>query len=104
MAVTLSNVIRNALQYSGENSEIEIVSNPAGWRVLDRGPGVPDGLKAVLFERVNRGTLANSSTKGSGMGPAIVKSVTESHNATVDIQDRDGGGSVFLFIFYDGSG
>ena len=43
LGIALANVVRNALQYTTENSEVEIElhSNPAGWRVLDRGPGVP---------------------------------------------------------------
>lgn len=101
LGIALANVVRNALQYTPENSEVEIelLSNPAGWRVLDRGAGVPDRLKTVLFERFNRGTQANSGSKGSGIGLAIVKSVAHSHIATVSIQDREGGGSIFSFTF-----
>ncbi|MEH6738601.1 MAG: HAMP domain-containing sensor histidine kinase [Sulfitobacter sp.] len=101
LEVALGNVVRNAMQYSPENSEIEIelLSNPKGWRVLDRGAGVPDALKTALFERFNRGTQAHMDTKGSGIGLAIVKSVADSHNAIVTIQDRDGGGSIFSFTF-----
>ncbi|WP_417712876.1 sensor histidine kinase [Pseudophaeobacter arcticus] len=101
LAIGLSNVVRNALQYTPETSEVEIevLADPAGWRVLDRGAGVPDNLKTALFERFNRGTLANSNNTGSGIGLAIVKSVAESHNATTVIEDREGGGTVFSFIF-----
>lgn len=101
LGIALANVVRNALQYSSENSgvEIELLSKPAGWRVLDRGAGVPDALKTALFERFNRGAQANSGSEGSGIGLAIVKSVANSHNATVSIQDRDGGGSIFSFTF-----
>ena len=101
LTIALSNVVRNALQYTPEASEVEIevLANPAGWRVLDRGAGVPDNLKTALFERFNRGTLANSNSTGSGIGLAIVKSVAQSHNATSIIQDREGGGTAFSFIF-----
>jgi len=99
LGIALANVVRNALQYSSENSEvkIELHTNPAGWRVLDRGAGVPDVLKMALFERFNRGNQANVGTKGSGIGLAIAKSVAQSHNAAVSIQDREGGGSIFSF-------
>jgi signal transduction histidine kinase len=101
LGIALANVVRNALQYTTENSEVEIElhSNPARWRVLDRGPGVPEALKMALFERFNRGNQANASSKGSGIGLAIAKSVAHSHNAAVSIQDRDGGGSIFSFTF-----
>ena len=101
LGIALANVVRNALQYAPENSdvEIELSSDPAGWQVLDRGAGVPDALKTALFERFNRGTHAHSNSQGSGIGLAIVKSVAQSHNATVSFQDRAGGGSVFTFTF-----
>ncbi len=101
LGIALANVVRNALQYSSESSEVEIElhSNPAGWRVLDRGPCVPDALKTALFERFNRGNQANAGSKGSGIGLAIAKSVAHSHNAAVSFQDRDGGGSIFSFTF-----
>ena len=105
LSIALSNLIRNALHYTSEHSEVEIevLSNPAGWRVLDRGPGVPDTLKSALFERFNRGTQAHSNGTGSGIGLAIVKSVADCHNASVSIEDRNGGGSVFSFVAKGGS-
>lgn len=101
LAIALGNLVRNAVQYSPKNSdvEIELLSNPAGWQVSDQGPGVPDALKTSLFERFNRGTQANTETKGAGIGLAIVESVAQSHGARVAIHDLDGGGSVFSFIF-----
>lgn len=101
LTIAMGNVIRNALQYAPENSEVEIelLINPVGWRVLDRGPGVPGDLKGALFERFNRGAQSNSNSDGAGLGLAIVKSVAHSHTATVDIHDRTGGGSIFTFIF-----
>ncbi len=101
LAIALSNLVRNAVQYSPKNSdvEIELLSNPAGWQVSDQGPGVPDALKTSLFERFNRGTQADTETKGAGIGLAIVESVAQSHGARVAIHDLDGGGSVFSFIF-----
>lgn len=101
LGIALQNMIRNALQYVPEGSEIEIIieTHPAGWRVLDRGPGVPEAMKFSLFERFSRGAQVNTHSKGSGIGLAIVKSVAQSHHAQVQVADRDGGGSVFSFIF-----
>lgn len=104
LSIALSNLIRNALQNTSQNSdvEIEVMSEPAGWRVLDRGPGVPDNLKIALFERFNRGTQVHSNGNGSGIGLAIVKSVADCHGASVTIEDREGGGSIFSFVAKDG--
>ncbi|MFT7596148.1 MAG: signal transduction histidine kinase [Paracoccaceae bacterium] len=101
LEIALGNLVRNALIYSprGTEIEIEITENPAGWRVMDRGPGVKDSHKLLLFERFNRGGLAENRPDGSGIGLAIVKSVAQTHDARLAINDRPGGGSVFIFEF-----
>lgn len=101
LGIAIGNLIRNAVQYSPKNSEVEVelVASPAGWKVSDKGPGVPDALKTTLFERFNRGAQTNTQSRGAGIGLAIVDSVAQSHGARVAIHDREGGGSVFSFIF-----
>ncbi len=101
LSIALANLVRNALSYSPEGTEVEILvldTNP-GWQVLDRGPGVPEAQRSVLFQRFHRGAAAPQQTKGSGIGLAIVKSVADAHGATVTISQRPGGGSIFTFEF-----
>lgn len=97
--IALDNLVRNALAYSPVGSEIEInvQEAPAGFRVLDRGSGIPDEDKNALFERFRRGRDADDG--GSGLGLAIVKSVADAHGANVRVEDRAGGGSVFVMEF-----
>ncbi|MGR3462432.1 MAG: sensor histidine kinase [Roseovarius sp.] len=99
LAIALGNLLRNAITYADGTGEIEIEisDNPAGWHVLDRGPGIPDAQKAQLFQRFTRGETGGR--QGAGIGLAIVKSVAEAHGATVSVADRPGGGSVFSFLF-----
>lgn len=99
LRIALGNLVRNAINYTTEAGEIEIevTAGPDGWRVLDRGPGVPDAQKALLFQQFQRGASAEKA--GSGIGLAIVKSVADAHRATVSVTDRDGGGSIFTFAF-----
>lgn len=101
LSIALDNLVRNALTYSpkGCEIEIEVLANPAGWKVYDCGPGVPDALKQGLFERFNRGATSNQHIAGSGIGLAIVQSVADAHGARVSITDRPGGGSIFTFEF-----
>jgi signal transduction histidine kinase len=101
LSIALANLVRNALSYSPEGTEVEILvldTNP-GWQVLDRGPGVPEAQKSALFQRFHRGAATPQQTKGSGIGLAIVKSVADAHGATVTISERPGGGSIFTFEF-----
>jgi signal transduction histidine kinase len=99
LSIALRNLLANAVNYMegpGE-IEVEICDAPAGWRVLDRGPGIPDAEKPLLFQRFHRG--AAGQREGAGIGLAIVKSVADAHGATVKVSDRRGGGSIFEFRF-----
>lgn len=101
LSIALGNLVRNALNYSPEGTEVEIMllDGRPGWKVLDRGPGVPEAQKSALFQRFHRGAGDQQQPKGSGIGLAIVKSVADAHGATVTIDERPGGGSVFTFEF-----
>jgi signal transduction histidine kinase len=65
--------------------------------VLDRGPGVPDALKASLFERFRRGGHAKGDPDGAGIGLAIVRAVAAAHGGAAWVEDRPGGGAAFVF-------
>jgi signal transduction histidine kinase len=99
LAIALGNLVRNAIGHTEAVGEIEIRidQNPAGWWVMDRGPGIPDAQKAHLFERFRRGQ--STGRPGAGIGLAIVKSVADAHGATVGGKDRPRGGSAFWFQF-----
>ncbi|HSP10523.1 MAG TPA: ATP-binding protein [Candidatus Dormibacteraeota bacterium] len=65
-------------------------------RVIDRGPGVPGGLRERVFERFFRG--GNDGNAGStGLGLAIVKGLVEAHAGTVTVEDGTEPGAVFRF-------
>lgn len=105
LTVAIGNLVRNALIYSPIDTEVEIevTVNPPSIRVLDRGDGISDAQKQTLFERFQRGAASNDNVSGSGIGLAIVKSVADAHNASIDIHDRQGGGSIFELIFQSGN-
>jgi signal transduction histidine kinase len=96
LKLALRNLVENALLYTPPNSEVEIEvsGDPKAWRVLDRGPGIPDGLKKTLFTRFQRGPDGESKPAGSGIGLSIVETVAKAHQGTVQIEDRPGGGAI----------
>jgi two-component system sensor histidine kinase KdpD len=64
--------------------------------VADRGPGIPDGEKALIFERFHQikgGTRLSAG--GVGLGLAICRDIVASHGGALWPEDRPGGGSVF---------
>lgn len=101
LAIAIDNLVRNALAFTPEGGEVEldITAHPPQLRVMDRGPGIPETQRAALFERFHRGEVRH---EGAGIGLAIVKSVAEAHGATVRIEYRPGGGSIFVLAFPEG--
>jgi two-component system OmpR family sensor kinase len=59
--------------------------------VTDDGPGVPDEVKPVMFERFARADSSRSRAAGStGLGLAIVTAVVQGHDGTVTVESEPG--------------
>lgn len=93
----LWNLLRNAAQVSRPGTEVRIVVRQVGERaaieVHDSGPGVPEELRARIFE-----AFYSNTARGTGLGLAIVKRIADAHGARVEVRAREGGGSVFAFV------
>ncbi len=70
-------------------------------RVADSGPGVPEELLPILFDRFVRGDHARQATEGSGLGLAIARENALIHGGSLDVHnDR---GAVFTVVLPQGS-
>lgn len=59
--------------------------------VADDGPGIPEELQPVLFERFARGDSSRSRETGStGLGLAIVQAVVQAHGGAVSVRSEPG--------------
>lgn len=89
IAVTMGNLIGNAVRYTPSG---EILITVGNGRVLveDTGPGIPEAELAHVFERHFRGRGA--SGKGSGLGLAIVKRLCELYGWSISFSNRESGG------------
>lgn len=79
------------------NSPAEAGINPAVTiTVEDSGPGIPQPLQEVIFERFRQGEgSANRRYGGTGLGLAIVKEFVELQGGSVSISDAAIGGACF---------
>jgi PAS domain S-box-containing protein len=89
-----TNLIGNAIKHSnGGKVDISIKledMNDNGRKffrisIEDDGPGIPDNLKDRIFNRLQRG---ESKARGMGLGLYLVKSLVESYNGKVCVEDR----------------
>ena len=62
--------------------------------VADRGPGIPPGDEARIFERFHQADSARSG-EGAGLGLAIASTIVEAHGGRLSVSNRDGGGARF---------
>ena len=98
----IENVVRNAIQYTDEGSEVEITlavaqeqENPvAVLDVNDRGPGIPEDQVDSIFLPFYRVDHARSPhTGGSGVGLAIAERAVKLHGGNLRAFNRPDGGA-----------
>ena len=87
---SLDNLIDNAIRHSPEGSEVTVsVSHGLqGWtiEVRDRGPGIPPGEQARIFERFARLDGArDKETGGVGLGLALSRAIAEAHGGSLKV-------------------
>jgi two-component system OmpR family sensor kinase len=91
-----ANLLANARVHTPAGTRVEATLSREGNRAVvaisDNGPGIPDNLRATLFERFARGDSSRfRGTGGStGLGLAIVQAVVAAHRGEVTVESRPG--------------
>ncbi|MEM9566975.1 MAG: PAS domain-containing sensor histidine kinase [Cyanobacteria bacterium P01_E01_bin.34] len=95
----LINLLDNAICYSPECSEIQLKLSRrkqiVTFQVTDRGLGIPDVEKPLLFEPFHRGRNV-SNIPGTGLGLSIVKQFVELLKGTIVVNSTLGVGTTFI--------
>jgi two-component system heavy metal sensor histidine kinase CusS len=102
----LNNLIENALRFTpaGGTVMVSIVAraDQSEISVKDTGCGIAAEHLPRVFDRFYRADSSRSSA-GSGLGLALVKSITELHGGSAKIESEMGRGTTVTLIFRNGS-
>ena len=100
LAIAITNLIENAINYSDANSQVGIALRKNGEFaevvVTDNGVGIAIEDQARIFERFYRVDPSRSrETGGTGLGLAIVKHIALNHGGEISVFSKPGLGSTF---------
>jgi two-component system sensor histidine kinase KdpD len=96
--LTLINLLENAAKYGTDPIEVGASSSQKEvvLEVADRGPGVPAGEEARVFDKFHR-AVREGSAGGVGLGLAICRAIVTAHGGRIWARNREGGGVSFQF-------
>ena len=95
LALAISNLIGNALDFAPPATPLEIAVSEVGGRAVfslrDFGPGVPEAAWPHLGERFFSTARPGTLNKGSGLGLALAKQVAQLHGGTLRFERAEPG-------------
>ena len=100
LAQVLTNLIDNALKYTGPEKRIALRARADSGALLfsveDNGIGIADDQRRTIFEPFYQVDQKLSRTReGSGLGLAIVRRIVKAHGGEIAVASEPGKGSVF---------
>ncbi len=102
MIEAISNLVKNALDHTGEGGCIRmewwVSASIVQITIKDNGSGIyPEDLHHI-FKRFYRSRYSKD-TQGIGLGLSLAKAIVEAHNGTIEADSSLGRGTSFTMIF-----
>ena len=95
----VENLVLNAARHIPTDRRIWVRVEPSADGALicveDDGPGIPEALRAEIFEPFRQGPTASPHSPGTGIGLSLVGRFAEMHGGRAWVTDREGGGASF---------
>ena len=98
------NLLDNAVKYSRDNKKIRIITGIQDKytfiAVKDNGIGIAKNHQRDIFDQFYRAPTGDvHTTKGSGLGLALVKKIVQAHNGDIKVDSAPDRGSTFTVYF-----
>lgn len=94
----IMNLLDNAIKYTHPGGSVMarlfMLPDRATVEIRDTGIGIPEDMVPFIFDAFFR---ADKTTKGSGLGLFIVKTILDAHGGSVTVKSVVGKGSTFSF-------
>lgn len=97
----VDNLLTNAIKYSDDSNLVTVrviaLKKEAEVRVTDRGRGIPEDKRQVLFALFGKVDMEdNAEQSGIGLGLAISMRIARAHGGSIRFEEAEGRGSVFV--------
>ena len=94
----IRNLVENALNHTPRGTEVEVVVQSEGVvSVSDRGEGIRDDERDLIFKRFWRRNRQHAGS--AGLGLSIVKNIVSMYNGTIEASNNSDGGARFIVRF-----
>jgi len=94
----IRNLAENAINHTAAGSTVEfVVEDNGAVSVLDRGPGIGEDERELIFRRFWRRDRRKQGS--TGLGLSIVQRIAELHSAEITVENREPNGARFTLKF-----
>jgi two-component system, OmpR family, sensor histidine kinase TctE len=103
----IHNLIENGIKYTPNSGQVSVSveskNNKVCLIVEDTGKGIPKEDQPNVFKRFYRGDNVTQSggDSGAGIGLAIVKEIANIHDATIEIDSRNGKPGTRFYVYFE---
>ncbi len=102
MAEAIENIIKNCIEHSKENTEIEIkaIQNPlyVQIEIKDHGTGISKKDLPRIFDKFYKGEGASNNSFGIGL--SLAKSIIDGQNGEITVESKENEGTTFVIKLY----
>jgi photoactive yellow protein len=93
---SLENLVDNAVRYAGRLVlSAEQVGSQVVFAVIDDGPGIPEDVRARIFDRYVQVSSPSTASMNRGLGLTFVRLAAQAHGGDAAVECPAAGGTIF---------